>query len=153
MITGASQMDKLVDKIASWVLERMVLLASLLWRRISPRVPLPEAARLVYEAARRTKSGWELAAMKMNTTPSPEQTLLWVACNIVGHAALWGRRPPSTILERVAPMDATTGKIFEGASMLMPRDGTNNPYVDLMISRWAFWAAIMRVRRDILQQD
>jgi len=101
--------------------------------RFGGQVPLPVAARLAYEAARRERTVWADAAEKLSVDTSPEAVLDYVATYFGMHVPITGQRAPSTLDEVINPDTARKGS-FEGGAQQLVMDDNRTIYTQLRVS-------------------
>jgi len=108
-------------------------------------MPLPEAARLLYEDAREHRTLLASASERLGGQRSPEEILDYMATYIVGDVPILGVRPPSTRREIIEPLMARTGTFSGGAALLVLRDRAKTPFQDLRVRR----RDLRRLRREL----
>lgn len=100
--------------------------------RFGGKLPLHEAARVAYEAARKHKTLWAHAAEKLGTDHSPNGILDYVATYFGMHVPVIGKRPPSTLDEVIDTKGAGKGTFEGGAQRLEMNDG-RTVFTDLRV--------------------
>lgn len=110
-------------------------------------IPLPEAARLLYEEARRSNSIWAEAAERLRATPGAEGILDYLATGIAAEVEVYGRRAPATRLDIVPTKLFSQGGIIEGGCTLLLW-GSNIRIEDLHVARRGVKLAIAAMVHD-----
>lgn len=132
--------------IALW--EALMLPGSLITRVMVPfsltfrrKIPLPLAARLAYEDARKNKTLWAEAAQR-GADPSPEGVLDYVGTFFGMSVPIWGKHPPSTLDEVIDSTLARRGNFVGGAQRLEIR---NSP--EVFTDLWVRASDVRQVRK------
>jgi len=101
--------------------------------RFGGEVPLPVAAQLAYETARKKNSLWAHAAERLGTDTSPTGILDYVATYFGMHVPITGKRPPSTADEIIDTTQAGRGT-FEGGAVRLELDDGRTVFTDLRVA-------------------
>lgn len=100
--------------------------------RFGGDLPLHEAARVAYEAARKNNTAWAHAAEKLGTDLSPAGVLDYVATYFGMHVPIIGKRPPSTLDEVIDMKQAGRGT-FEGGALRLEMNDRHTVFTDLRV--------------------
>lgn len=109
------------------------------------KIPLSEASQLAYERLKGTL--WGLAAERLSLPRnSPEGILDYMAVALSRESPIYGRRSPSTKLERIDEIEFRRGTITGGGKALEHYGESFPTYVDLAIERRELMRAIKRMK-------
>jgi len=109
-------------------------LESIWYLRLNGRVSLRKAAEILYSEARAQDSIWAHAAERLSIDPSPDGILCYIGEMIVSDSTIYGRRPPSTHIETLGPMQLKYGSIQNGAREFHLRGNGTSVFTDLEVS-------------------
>ncbi len=109
------------------------------------KISLFEGARLAYERLKGTL--WSNAAERLSLPRnSPEGILDYMAVALSQDSPIYGRRPPSTQLERIDEREFKRGTITGGGKVLGQYGESSPAYLDLAIERRELRRAIKRMK-------
>lgn len=109
-------------------------LQSIWYLRWGGRISLRKAAEILYSEARAQDSIWAEAAERMGIDKSPDGILSYIAQKITGGSEVYGRRPPSTHVEKLDTLQLKYASIEDGARELRLRDKSKSVFTDLEVS-------------------
>ncbi|WGS43147.1 hypothetical protein LFL97_06360 [Burkholderia sp. JSH-S8] len=124
-------------------------LESLWYLRWGGRVPLRKAAEIIYSEARAQDSVWAHAAERLSFDKSPDGILCYIAEVIKQDTAFYGKRLPSTRMEKIAPFQLQYGRVTNGAREVHMRDNTKAVFVDIEVDAKDLRRALREVREDL----
>ncbi len=107
-------------------------------------IPLTEAARIAYEQLRGTL--WGTAAERSRADSSPDGILDYMGTGLSLKIPIFGKFPPSTILERVPTNQLGSGSIEGGAKFLQLRDKHRTRITDLIVRKSSLRKAIREMK-------
>ena len=121
-------------------------LSNLRLLRWNGRISLREAAHIIYTEARATDSVWAYAAERRTGGTSPDDILNFICKVMARDTPFFGKRPPSTHLERLEPMQLKNGTVIAGGRELQMRDETRALFTDLEVETKQLRRALDKVR-------
>lgn len=124
-------------------------LESLWYLRWGGHVSLRKAAEIIYSEARAQDSVWAHAAERLSLDKSPDGILCYIAEIIKQDTPLFGKRPPSTQLEKLGPLQLKYGTVKDGAREVHMRDNTKAVFTDLEVDAKELRRALREVRESI----
>ncbi|MDC6296220.1 hypothetical protein ACQZ32_11475 [Ralstonia pseudosolanacearum] len=124
-------------------------LESLWYLRWGGRVSLRKAAEIIYSEARAQDSVWAHAAERLSLDKSPDGILCYIAEVIKQDTPLYGRRLPSTHLEKLDPLQLKYGTVMNGAREIHMRDNTKAVFTDLEVDAKELRRALREVRESL----
>jgi hypothetical protein len=124
-------------------------LESLLYLRWSGRVSLRKAAEIIYTEARANDSVWAHAAERLSLDKSPDGILCYIAEVLKQDTDIYGKRPPSTRVEKLNPMQLKYGAVRNGAREVQMRDETKALFTDLEVETKELRRALSEVRESL----
>ncbi|CAJ6888285.1 Uncharacterised protein [Burkholderia pseudomallei] len=113
------------------------------------RVSLRKAAEIIYSEARAQDSVWAHAAERLSLDKSPDGILCYIAEIIKQDTPLFGKRPPSTHIERLDPLQLQYGTVMSGAREIHMRDYTHAVFTDLEVDAKELRRALREVRESL----
>lgn len=124
-------------------------LESLWYLRWGGRVPLRKAAEILYSEARAQDSVWADAAERMSLDRSPDGILCYIAEVIKQDTPIYGRRPPSTHVEQLDPLQLKYSIVTNGAREMHFRDKTKAVFASLEVDSKELRRALEEVRESL----
>lgn len=109
-------------------------------------ISLADGARIAYEQLRGTL--WGSAAERLRVDSSPDGILDYIATGLTLEVPVFGKFPPSTVLERVPSSMVKSGTIESGARILQLRDHHRSQITDLTIRKVDLHRAIRRMKEQ-----
>lgn len=107
---------------------------------------LADGARIAYEQLR--GSLWGSAAERLRVDSSPDGILDYIATGLTLEVPVFGKFPPSTVLERIPSSMVKSGTIESGARVLQLRDHHRSQITDLTIRKVDLRKAIRRMKEQ-----
>lgn len=124
-------------------------LESIWYLRWGGRVSLRKAAEILYSEARAQDSVWAHAAERMSLDKSPDGILCYIAEVVKQDTAIYGKRPPSTHVEKLDPLQLKYGTVKNGAREVHMRDDTKAVFTDLQVDAKEMRRALREVRESL----
>lgn len=124
-------------------------LESLWYLRWGGRVPLRKAAEILYSEARAQDSIWAHAAERLSIDRSPDGILCYIAEVIKQDTTFYGKRPPSTRIEKLDPLQLKYGSVKNGAREVHMRDSAKSVFTDLEVDIKELRRALREVRESL----
>lgn len=120
--------------------------------RFGGKLPLREAARVAYEAARTHKTLWAHAAENLGTDRSPDGILDYVATYFGMYVPIIAKRPPSTLDEVIDMQQVGKGTFVAGAQRLEMNDG-HTVFTDLRVAAKDVRLVVARMSEKVFSED
>ena len=117
--------------------------------RWSGRISLHKAAEILYSEARASDSVWVVAAERMSLDKTPEGILDYMCAIIQQDTAFYGKRQPSTHLERIDPQQLKYATVSGGGREVRMRDNTRAVFTDLEVDTKDLRRALQEVRTNL----
>lgn len=108
-------------------------------------ISLADGSRIAYEKLRGTL--WADAAERLRVDSTPEGILNYMATGISLEIPVFGKYPPSTMLERVKDLDLNSGSIQEGGRVFLLRDQHQSRIIDLVVRKSDLRKVIRQMKR------
>ena len=112
-------------------------------------MPLRKAAEILYSEARAQDSVWADAAERMSLDRSPDGILCYIAEVIKQDTPIYGRRPPSTHVEQLDPLQLKYSIVTNGAREMHFRDKTKAVFASLEVDSKELRRALEEVRESL----
>lgn len=122
---------------------------SIWYLRWRGRVSLRKAAEIIYSEARAQDSVWAHAAERMSLDKSPDGILCYIAEVVKQDTVIYGKRPPSTHVEKLDPLQLKYGTVKYGAREVHMRDNTKAVFTDLEVDAKELRRALREVRESL----
>ena len=113
------------------------------------RISLRKAAEIIYTEARAQDSVWAHAAERMSLDKSPDGILDYIGAIMSQDTVFYGKRPPSTHVEPLQPIQLKYATVKGGAREVHMRDSTKAVFVDLELDTRELRRALREVRESL----